>query len=269
MQLERKKPRLPRVERSDEAEPDQEENLLWAVSYSDLLMVLMSFFVIFFAASKNKREAVFKDVNVALNKNVQGEEALGTGKGGSDGAGDKGYKDGMSPVLTEEEYAEYKKQAEQQAAVEAKIKKSVSVGLSSLGINLDVTNNPLSMTVNFPDDLYSSGQFDVNRRTKLLLNEIFNIITTHQSELDVHFIGHSDANPLKNGNAYISSNYSLSALRAAKALEYSIKLGYPQDQLYAKGGAANLRNSRTLSVKLVMRPLAKLVEEQKQQGIAH
>ena len=198
MQLERKKPRLPRVERNEGGEIDTEENLLWAVSYSDLLMVLMSFFVIYFAANKDKKDAIFQEVNVALNENIEGSDVIGRGSGASSeeggdkegagtevgtnkGKGDaakdglgKGNKEGeFAAIMTEEEYAEYKRLAKEQIKVEAKIKKSISTGLTSLGINLEISDNPLSMVVNFPDNLYGKAQFELSDKGKILINEIF------------------------------------------------------------------------------------------------
>ncbi len=57
MQPPKKAYRLPRIQRAPRGElVETGENMMWAVSYSDLLMVLLSFFVLFFSYGEKEKE---------------------------------------------------------------------------------------------------------------------------------------------------------------------------------------------------------------------
>lgn len=257
MQLERKKLRLPRVERTEDVHPEDGENLLWAVSYSDLLMVLMSFFVIFFAANKGKKDAIFQDVSIALNKNVPGAKTLGTGTGSKGGSKAK-----VPTPISQAEFEAFKQQQIEAELVNEKISSTISDSLRQIGVDVDTTEEPSALTINLPDNIYSSTTFEITPKIQLILDQIFSLILDHKDKINVHFIGHSDSAPIKTSTSvFLTSNYTLSALRAAKALEYSLNLGYPSNQLFAQGGAENMRDSRSLSVRLVMRGAAKLKKD--------
>ena len=57
-----KDPRLPRVERARAIHLEDETSHLWAVSYADFLMVLLSFFIIFFSLDKKTKDSVIDEI---------------------------------------------------------------------------------------------------------------------------------------------------------------------------------------------------------------
>ena len=70
-------------------------------------------------------------------------------------------------------------------------------------------------------------------------------------QIKVHFIGHSDSAAVsQRPNDIIKSNFTLSSLRAASALEYAISQGLPSDRLFTEGAANNSGSSRSLSLRI-------------------
>ncbi|RYZ56260.1 MAG: hypothetical protein EOP07_12820, partial [Proteobacteria bacterium] len=52
------------------AQLSAEDSASWAVSYSDMLMVLMSFFIIFFSYDESKRSTILSELSTEMNGKV-------------------------------------------------------------------------------------------------------------------------------------------------------------------------------------------------------
>jgi flagellar motor protein MotB len=219
-----------RVERPEDPEIAEDDSSSWAVSYSDLLMVLMSFFVMFFQFTPEKTKTIIQQLAVTVGT---GGGGAGIGKGagvatespaGLGSTAATGVKPTLATLLVD------------------------SFKASKLNVSVEKTSDSLSILL--PDNIYKPRGFKVSDEMKTVLSEVMERVRPFAADLDIYFIGHADADPLSKGNEYLTDNFSLSALRATHALQFALDAGFPKSHLFAQGGAENLRNSRTLSVKV-------------------
>jgi len=199
-----------RTERSEPVQVDTEESTQWAVSYSDLLMVMMAFFVIFFS---------FEDTQ----------------------------KTETSPQPSSPQLSATQPTVINQAPRTVETIVDTIVGSLS---GLDVTRTAHSeVTIKIPEITYEKGQFGLNEASKDTLRSILSRLKPYQGNLRIEFIGHTDATlVILNKSKFIENNFDLSALRAAKALQFAVSEGFLPENLYVRGAASNLQLSRTLSV---------------------
>ncbi len=190
---------------------------LWAVSYADLLMVLMSFFVIFFSFSDDNKNLKNGDLMMEISEGLKAK-ITGTATAAKDTL--------RSPS--------------------AMIDRSA---LESLGA--EVLESGKSIYVNLPDDIFSKRQFELSSSTKEKLNSIFKALEPNAQKIELVVIGHADSSRVSSTqNPYLSNNFDLSSLRALKAVEYFIGEGFPENHISAQGSSYGLRNSRTLSIRV-------------------
>jgi flagellar motor protein MotB len=224
-----------RIERPAEPEIASEDAGTWAVSYSDMLMVLMSFFVIFFSFSPQKTQSIISDIVLSLDKGGLDKAGGGQGEGNAGGgAGD------MADKAAQKEASKNFHQSLMDTVLAANLK-------------VDVEANSESVTINLPDSIYKPRAFAPSSEVRAMLDRVFQLVAPFGDKVDIYFVGHTDADPISNKNEYLSDNFSLSTLRATHALQHALKAGLPQTHLFAQGGAENVRNSRTLSVKVKLR----------------
>lgn len=203
---------------------DEGDNNSWAVSYSDLLMVLMSFFVLYFA---------FDDKKGGLQEvywNLSGKQA-------------KVMSEQKHAILTE--------------GVVGRIPANFDANLLSVlkgfdGVKLEGREEIL--LIHLPDALYYPGQVEVKDHKKQIVTNLVRKLLPHSKNINLTVVGHSDSTPLtKIKNYYIKDNFSLSAMRASRVISELMEGGFPKEQLYIRAGAQNLRNTRSLSFQISMK----------------
>lgn len=203
---------------------------LWAVSYADLLMVLMSFFVIFFSTHKEgdseKKNQIINIIGSALKNKVPTEMT--------------GHE--SVPVVSRKPNF---------VASLADVSKALQ---RSRWKPEDPDAKGERIKVNLPDNMYKPGEFVSNAQIKASLASIFKIIEPYKEKIEIVLVGHSDSVPLKySANPYLQDNYALSSLRASHALQYVVSLNYDPKQLYVRASSYNERQSRSLSLELKVR----------------
>ncbi len=206
-------PRLNKRNSGGHAHGDEFEHL-WAVSYADLLMVLVSFFVVFFLFDTDKQCAAGLQ---AIALGIQGKEV----NAGS-----------MIENSSPKEIGLLKRELEES-------------GASKVAVNGD------QMLLMLPDNVFELREFKLTPETEERLSMIYKVIQPFERDLDVVVMGHSDSMRFaKAKNEYLGNNFDLSSLRALRALQYMLAQGFPQEQISAQGAADGIRNSRTLSIKI-------------------
>ena len=71
----------------------------------------------------------------------------------------------------------------------------------------------------------------------------------YADDIDLTFVGHTDAVPLGvSKTRLMNDNFALSVMRATRALQFSIREGFPAERMAAKGSAEKKRNTRSLSL---------------------
>lgn len=221
--LKDKKPRPPRSE-SNHFHIEDETSHLWAVSYADFLMVLLSFFILFFSLGEEKKKSIIQTIATMGVEN-------GAVSGFGDGSGENGGLDG---------------------AADRKINNLPTLlSLKELldKFQLQTTQTEESLILKFPQNIYQQGEVQLSAVYRSQLKSLLETLRPFVDQIEITFIGHTDSSPLKkNKSELIADNFDLSVLRATKALQLALRQNINPDRLAAKGSAYNQRNSRTLSI---------------------
>lgn len=212
--------RLPRVEREEIVRVAEDDNQhLWAVSYSDFLMALLSFFILFFSVDAPERQSVILDLASTFQK--------GTVSAGSSGTAKTEFSS-LRPTRLDE---------------------SLFQQLSELDVVVEKDRE--SLLVNFPDDFFNPGKHTVRKDQTPLITEFLKTLKPYDGKINIYFEGHTDSTPLnKAKNDIIVDNYVLSSLRASTILRMAQQVGLQSGGLYIEAAANNLRNTRSLSVRI-------------------
>jgi len=213
--------RLARIERDEVVEITEDENShLWAVAYSDLLMVLLSFFILFFSIDNSQRDNLIIDLA-------------------------RGIASESKEVSTD---------------VKTTHNKSMYADLKDL--NIELIQEKENLTLNFPNELFKPGQYQIEKSQALEITKALNLLTEYKNKINIYFEGHADSTPILNlKNNVIQDNFILSSLRATHALQLARKMGFSEKQLFAQANSSNTRNSRSLSIRIEPVEIKKLVEK--------
>jgi flagellar motor protein MotB len=208
-----------RVERHEHRASISDEGHSWAVSYADFLMVLLSFFIIFFSIDAKKREELIDNIKTE-------EKGVTTSASESPGG----------PNLAQ--------------IVQGELPKGLSEKVEGTkGLFIDRGTKQRSLMISFEDNLYQPGRIDMPADQVAKLVEILDKLRPFQTLINITFIGHTDSQAVtRSRSRYLQDNFALSSLRASTALQYAAKAGMDPSRMYTKGAAENSRGTRTLSV---------------------
>jgi len=232
--LKQKPSRLPRVNRTPQSslgnsvlslQSDSNDHL-WVVSYADLLMVLLCFFVLFFSQGKDTRDSLIHRIMV--------HDLSATPSAPSIVAG----------AATQVPPTNLAKDSTPRKLPTALMK-------AFQGLSLTTLKEGESVVLFFPDDIYGKGKIDLPSTQEAMLLDLFKRLKPFAQELDLTFVGHTDTTPVRqSASRRIADNFDLSAARAKGALTLASRFGYPVERLRVQGDAAFKRSSRTLSITL-------------------
>ena len=212
-----KMPRLPRIERSKSAHVEDETSHLWAVSYADFLMVLLSFFIIFFTFEKKKQNSAIDEI-VAYSKKVVAGESFAVPPRGP--ASSTNAAAALAPALT-----------------------------SLDKLKVETARDAKSLYIHLPDNIYRKGSAKLDADVTPQFEALIKVLAVFNGKIKITFIGHTDESRLVSQNyPGVNDNFDLSALRASSALRHALRMGLDAKTLFLSGSAENKRNSRTLSI---------------------
>lgn len=217
-----KKIRLPRIERDDVITVHEDENShLWAVSYADFLMALMSFFILFYSADPQTKNSII--MNLAQEFSNSGKTDLASGAGGLNGGGGNFEKSRLPSNFAE----------------------------SFSQLNVTMEKDEASLVINFQDNMYPPGKHDFSYDQKLSVQEVLKKIKPFSENVNLYFEGHADNRPVqKTKTDIVVDNFVLSSLRASSALILAKSLGFSEKKLFIQAASSNIRNSRSLSIRI-------------------
>jgi len=226
------KKRFPRVERYEETTLHEDSNQhLWAVSYSDFLMALLSFFILFFSVDSPTRSSV------VLQIADQFKSSSPSGKSVS------GVSDDKSPAGLGGSYG--------------RIPANLADSFADLHVQVEKDNEAL--VINFPNDFFLPGQHIIEPSHREMISQFLEKIKPFEAKVNLYFEGHTDDSPLRiHKNDIIVDNYVLSSLRANSALSMARTLGFSEKNLFIQANSSNVRNSRSLSIRIEPKQLETL-----------
>lgn len=225
----------------------------WAVSYSDLLMVLMSFFVIFFSFSDSEKENALSEIAVSVQGAAPGgvQAAPAVPSPIPAQAAQQQRNGAVSLHAKPNDGAGEGTEGAESSHAKDKIRARLETAFAELGQT--PTSEPLRnrLAIRFSPNLYRPRQFRVDGLLKIELDRVLAVLKPYIGKVELHFIGHSDSRAISDlKRDAITSNFALSSLRAASALEYALVRGFPSEHLFVEGAAENLGSSRTLSLRI-------------------
>lgn len=209
--------RLPRIEREEPSMLHEDENShLWAVSYSDFLMALLSFFILFFSMDTPQRQTLIMDLAGQFSADGKGPGKGGTGNG---------------------------------QLVTSRIPANFMGSLQDLKV--EIGRDKENLIVNFPDNFFLPGRHIISPDQVKVISTFLEKLKPYENQVNIYFEGHTDDSPLlKHKNEIITDNFVLSSLRASSALSVAKKMGYGEGHLFIQAASSNLRNSRSLSIRI-------------------
>lgn len=208
--------RYPRVERDESIEVHDDENAhLWAISYADFLMALLSFFILFFSMDENGQGKIM----LLLTKEFSQSGAQISQK--LDGNTDSSLK---------------------------KVKTSLLVNALK-DFQLQVKSDDQSLTIDFPENIFERGGYKIAKEDSALLKKVLEKLLPYQNQIKISFEGHTDDTPSQRRvQSLVVDNFLLSSLRASTTLFKARELGFDEKQLFIQASSSHARNSRSVSI---------------------
>lgn len=205
----------------------------WKDTFSDLMNLLLCFFVLLFSMS-NVDTVKYAELVASMTNSFSifngGEKSLGEGTLISSGATqlsnlDQYYTDmGKAAESTEETdpTAEYDRQKQQRTETlydEVVEKTEINRLTDSLDVTIDDGHNYVMLSLS-GGVLFESGSADIQSGAKQILGRVASILKSYEDR-QIKIEGHTDNVPISNSE--YNSNLWLSTARATKVLEYFVE----------------------------------------------
>ena len=223
----------------------------WAVSYVDMLTLLLCFFIIFYNTSQQNTaetanpsalQKVIMDLNMknaAVAAAAGGAVSLSSANSATTAGASAAKATSQLSAPDLQLLETIKKQVEGKVSAETKIKqKSLDVDFSGVSFfNLGSTHLR-------PDAIDP-------------VTDMIKLLAPHKNSIRVVVQGHTDSTPF--GRYNVSDNWELSVLRATSVLKLFIKNGFSQEALSAEGfadtqtaknSAVGLANQRRITLRI-------------------
>lgn len=214
------------IRRIKQAEVYEDPNQhLWAISYSDLLMVLLTFFVLFFSFSENSKQPLVDKIKISFGKEGKhGKKSIDTGQ---PTPGETAPREvaGVSPGIAEK--------------------------LKGMDVSVAAQVQNEKLVIDFPDNFYTAGKYELTTTQKKELAQVLAVVREFNDNIHLTFIGHTDEVPVAYANnKVINSNLVLSNLRAARAVEVAWEEGFSPKYVFSQGAGEQGRKTRSLSLEI-------------------
>src|SRR5262245_5668952 len=208
----------------------------WLVSYADFITLLFAFFVVMFAVSQvdsNKVGRFTESVNVAFQTNGIFAPSSGSPleRGGSAGAS-------IVPAIVNDRPSLFRYSAASPRAQAVKESLEESIDAAGLGSSVGLRYDERGVVISLPESLYFRAG-TANLRTESLPNlaELAKAIGAQKGSIVVE--GHTDDLPVR--SALFTSNWELSAARAARVVRYLVEEGGLEGSRLSAVGLADTR----------------------------
>lgn len=199
----------------------------WLTTYSDLMNLLLCFFVMLYAIStvnSEKFEQIrdsFAEIGTLGSGLLPGGEGIMDGKDAS-GTGAFGEEAGSDAGQVKEEYLE-----EQRANVENLLRevegKTKESGLSGNGVTVEADYEHNCVVLNIEGAvLFESGETALRSGALPVMSKIGDILKEYGGGNMIEIVGHTDNVPVKENGRYRDNN-ELSTARALSAFYYFVR----------------------------------------------
>jgi chemotaxis protein MotB len=186
---------------------------LWMVGFTDLITILLAFFILLFATAQPKKDS-WDQASNSLRTSFGGKEQAADMEGAAGAKdADKTWHSVTSDPALNLDY------------LYSLVKKYLKSDPALSGIN--VYNDEQSVTLSFDEELgFAPGKSDVSLDGQAILKKLAPFFISMPNALAV--IGHTDQSVIRNDSSF-SSNWELSLMRAHNVAEVLKQSGYDQD----------------------------------------
>lgn len=217
----------------------------WMISYSDVVTVLLCFFIIFYAA-KQKFSSVKQDemeaiVELLSNSKIAADEVKkyqkrafgsaqeGSGSGSGDGTGE--YASGVERYI--------QRQVERRAVMN-EVKSTINMQLANKDINLISEGNRVHVQFD-RIEFFAFGSSKLTQQGREMIDSLIKIIAPHKEKIFINIEGYSDPTPVKRivkGRKW-NTNLELSLQRSLEVNKYFLNKGFNKYQMAVSGYGSN------------------------------
>ncbi|MGB8955040.1 MAG: OmpA family protein, partial [Tumebacillaceae bacterium] len=215
------------------------------ITYSDLITLLMIFFVIMYAMSSID-QTKFDSLSVSLNKSLSAENKIQMEQMGTSGITSRRpvadskieadpSKKNVQQGLTDQQKSEAQAQAEEQQRLDdlkKKIEKDIAENNLAGKVSVLDTDKGVQIILN-DAALFESGSATLKEQALHVLGGMAPFLVIVPNKVTVE--GHTDNVPISSGK--FPSNWELSATRAINVVHFFESAGLPHDRLRAAGYA--------------------------------
>lgn len=196
----------------------------WIVSYSDVVTVLLCFFIIFYAA-KQKYSSIKQDEMTAI------VELLSNKVVGSEGLEGKSKSQHIKDWIN--------KQVERKKLMN-EIKSNINIYMNSKKVN--VISEANKVHVQFDKvEFFKRGSTKLTKKGLEVIDNLTKILTPHKKKIFITVEGYSDPTPIvrKSKDRKWNTNLELSILRSLTVNNYFIESGFDKQQMAVSGYGSN------------------------------
>jgi chemotaxis protein MotB len=201
---------------------DEHENLeRWLITYSDLITLLLAFFIMMYTFSKQDAQK-YQEVSEQLKAIFTGRSVLPGGAGSSTSPGLSGVVKGTR--LSAEEVARELENEVKTMTASTDPGRKISVFRDERGIVIRIMDRAF----------FDEGKAELKETAKKALEKIVPIMVN--SSRPIRIEGHTDNIPIKTNE--FRSNWELSVRRATEVVKYLIEIhNFPPQRISASGYA--------------------------------
>lgn len=226
------------MSRKREGEPEKDVGDRWLLTYSDLITLLMIFFVVLYSISKvdaNKFQAIAESLNRALgggtparmeiSNTISGPQMLATGNPTTDSssAGPKNQEEVPSGNGTNKNQGQGNADQENMTIEGIKAKLDKFAKDNNIQTTLVSSVEERGLVVSIHDTLlFDSGKADITPRAHQILGMVGSVLAATPNYIKVE--GHTDNVPIS--TSQFPSNWELSVIRATNVVQLLISEGH-------------------------------------------
>jgi chemotaxis protein MotB len=201
---------------------DEHENLeRWLITYSDLITLLLAFFIMMYTFSKQDAQK-YQEVSEHLKAIFTGKSVLAGGSGPTSGSGATNIS--IKNTANSEDVKRELENEVRSMAEWADPEKKISVFKDERGVVIRIMDKAF----------FNEGKADLKDRAKNAIDKIMPIIIG--SKRPVRIEGHTDDVPIRTNE--FKSNWELSTRRATEVVRYLVEAHrFPPDRISASGFA--------------------------------
>lgn len=207
----RKKRHLKKVE-------DHDDSGRWLITYSDLITLLLVFFIVMFSMSSIENQR-FNALVSSLKSSFQGNSIL---QGLGYPTVDKGQAVPGVPLVKQSNLTNKQKKNDAKNLDTLYVRLDKYIKANHLSPEVSLVETPRGVQLTFREKiLFDLGKADLKPNADPILKKIGGMLNEVPNDVSVE--GHTDNTPYRNGNGTIRSNWELSGMRAQNVMNFLIK----------------------------------------------